>query len=140
MSCLIYISHIPIISSLATGRKKLESPKKQPTLSVIHTPPAKLLRRKGGTSFLRKWGISTNCEVSDGERIPRNEGELRSSCLVENLWSTAGSQRVLPNTTACGQRNLSILWVNVSGRGWDAGRSRDPAVSHSWPAAGFLSC
>lgn len=57
-----------------------------------------------------------------------------SNSLIVDLWSSAGSQRVLPNTTACGQRNLSILWVNFSGR------SRDPAVSHSWPAAGFLSC
>lgn len=60
--------------------------------------------------------------------------------LIGNLWISAGSQRVLSSTTACGQRNLSILWVNFSGRGWDAGISRDPAVSHSWPAAGFLSC
>lgn len=34
---------------------------------------------------------------------------------------------------------LRILWVNFSGgRGWDAGRSRAPAVFHSRPAAVFL--
>lgn len=41
---------------------------------------------KEGHHFSEKWRVSTNCEVSDRERIPRREGDPRASFLAKYVW------------------------------------------------------